>query len=248
MILLLDIGNSALKWATWEDGIIHPGERILLAQQQIPTIAEQQWSGLKPPQRVIVASVAEESIGAALTKWVKQAWDLAAEFVVPQSAAYAVTNAYVEPQQLGVDRWAALLAVRHRISEAACIVDCGTAITVDVLADDGEHLGGLIVPGLGLMREVLEQKTRIRLAGPGQNHVALLARDTVGAVNGGTLYAAVAFIDRVMADVASALALQPIRVITGGDAQRLLPLLSGDYLHVPDLVLEGLAVIAGGEE
>src|SRR3569832_603245 len=128
-----------------------------------------------------------------------------------------------------------------------CIVDAGTAITLDDLSTDGHHLGGLIMPGIELMRRSLLERSegiRAATASPERGDITLLARDTQSGVDGGTLYAAVAAIDRVMQDVGTELGETLTRVITGGDAERLLTLLHGQYHHVPDLVLHGLAIIA----
>ncbi len=249
MILLIDLGNSTIQWASWESGELRPGARVAYGGLDMATLAEGEWGMLPAPERVLIANVAGPEAEHALTAWIRRTWHINAESVRPQREAHGVSNAYLEPEQLGVDRWAALVAGHHRLGEDAVIVDCGSAITVDVITAQGEHLGGLIVPGPGLMEEGLEQSTRIRLGErlPGTRRVALLARDTRGAVTGGCLYAAVAFLDRVTADIAAALALQPLLVITGGDAPHLLPLLAGRYRHEPELVLHGLAVIAQGE-
>jgi type III pantothenate kinase len=248
MILLVDIGNTALKWATCEGGAVQFGGRASWRMQDAGLVTPQEWETIPTPRRVLVAGVAGADTDHALAQWCEHHWDLQPEFVVSRRQAGGVENAYVDPERLGVDRWAALLAVRHALPGAACIVDCGSAITIDVLAADGQHLGGLIVPGLALMVKALEDNTRIRLDGDGEPDIRLLARDTAGAVSGGALYAAVAFIDRVVSDTTAALGVEPARVITGGDAPRLLPLLSGRYHHLPDLVLHGLAVIAEGCE
>jgi type III pantothenate kinase len=100
------------------------------------------------------------------------------------------------------------------------------------------------MPGLGLMRDSLFEHTNIKVNDEMEGDVSLLARDTGDAIAGGTLYTMIAVIDRVVADVSAELAINITRVLTGGDAHKLLPLLSGEYSHVPDLVLRGLAVIA----
>jgi len=201
-----------------------------------------------PPSRVIVCSVAGAPFEDALREFAGRHWDISPEFLRAQVEAAGVRNGYADPGRLGVDRWAALLAARDLGLGATCIVDCGTAITIDALGADGCHLGGLIVPGLGLGRQCLLAATRGVAASMGSEQdpvsIGVLARDTRNAVTGGTLYATVAFVDRIVQDVGAALGGRMARLITGGDADQLLPLLAGRYRHEPWLVLRGLAVVA----
>ena len=127
---------------------------------------------------------------------------------------------------------------------ACCVVDCGTAITLDVLAGDGLHLGGLILPGITSMRRSLTKDTAGIRDVEGEPRI-LLARSTGAAVAAGTLYAAVALVDRVVNDVANELH-QPVAcLITGGDAPQVRPLLAVHSVLRQDLVLHGLALLAG---
>ena len=138
---------------------------------------------------------------------------------------------------------AALIGARSLSAEAACVVDCGTAVTADALSAHGEHLGGLILPGLVLMRHSLLAGTAdVRPSGAAD--VALLARNTAGAVLAGTLYALVAAVDRIAADVSAEIDGKVELFLTGGDAALLLPLLGRRWRHEPELVLRGLAVLA----
>lgn len=172
------------------------------------------------------------------------------EFIIAQHSAFGVSNGYSEPHKLGPDRWAALIAAHHAQLGATCIVDCGTALTIDVLTADGKHLGGLIMPGLNLMRSALFFHTHAlpcKMNLETETDIASLARDTQAGIRSGTLYAVVATIERVIADIASDRKLRT-RVITGGDAEHIAPRLAGHYRHEPDLVLQGLAIIAGDDQ
>jgi type III pantothenate kinase len=101
----------------------------------------------------------------------------------------------------------------------------------------------LILPGLALMRRsLLEGTAGVRPVGDAD--VSLLARNTAGAVAAGTLYAVVATVDRIGADLAAELGGRVEALLTGGDAPLLLPLLGRRWRHEPDLVLRGLAVLA----
>ena len=253
MILLIDAGNSRIKWGCLVGGMLQPGEAIAhhgeVTDIQVLSLA---WVPLPRPERIIAVNVLGSDFGEALEAWVEETWGLAIEFVTAQANACGVVNAYHEPARLGADRWASLIAAHRLCDGTACVIDCGTALTIDVLAQDGEHLGGLIVPGLSLMRHALIERTAgIRpVAGldpDPDTGVSLLARDTAGGVMGGTLYALVAAIDRIAEDIRATMATEVECLLTGGDAGMVRTLLTGVYRYEPDLVLKGLAVVAGDE-
>ena len=110
------------------------------------------------------------------------------------------------------------MAAYHGSESSVCVIDCGTAITIDVVDAAGIHQGGLIAPGIDMMRRSLAQDTAA--IGPirtGGRATALLARDTTGCVNSGVMHMAGALIDRVTGDAAGYGNLEA--VITGGDAE-----------------------------
>ena len=247
MKLLVDIGNSRIKWGIWKNGALdHCGAFTRPDAANIPAGAEAAWGRMPPPRNIITANVAGETIAAALTAWMQSHWNITPHFIQAQARAGGVTNAYEEPGKLGVDRWAALVATRRRYQQAACIVNAGTAITIDAMDENGHHLGGLIVPGVQLMRSSLLEKTAdisARAQGQTVKQGTLLARSTQAAVQGGTLYSAVALIDRIAQDLATQLGPNMARLISGGDAASLHPLLTPGFEHRPHLVLEGLAIL-----
>ncbi len=245
MTLLVDVGNSALKWALLEDEALVVRGRLHATELSSDAALEGQWAALSPP-RVLIASVAAAPVAERISAWCRERWQSEILTVQAQANGFGVRNAYREPGRLGVDRWLALVAARARSSEAACVVDCGSAVTVDVLDKEGAHLGGLIVPGLEMMRRSLGSCAQVSLNGDADEEISLLARDTHNAVRGGTLYATVAFIDRVVADVSGELPAPMRHLITGGDASGMLGLLRHPFEYVPDLVLDGLAVVSRG--
>nr|PZN72552.1 MAG: type III pantothenate kinase [Pseudomonadota bacterium] len=247
MILLLDVGNTRIKWATVDDaGIMTLGRSLQHAGRDIPSVAEEAWHSLPRPERVIVSNVAGRGFEGAFRVWAQSVWGMEPRFIVAQSKGWGVTNAYVEPDRLGADRWAALVAARRLDKGDVCIIDCGTALTIDALSRSGKHLGGLIVPGLALMRQSLIANTQ-GISDEGEGTIALLARCTRDAVTGGTLYATVAVIDRVITDIVAELGRTVTCVITGGDAERIMPLLTVKCRYEPDLVLQGLKIMAEGK-
>jgi type III pantothenate kinase len=247
MILLLDAGNSRLKWAILRNGHFESGGVLDLAGGAIKELASAAWAELDTPESVLVANVNGEPFRRALNSWVKRHWKLTPDYVVAEAELFGIRNAYPEPARLGVDRWLALLAAREFFNGPVCIVDCGTALTIDALAQDNRHLGGLIIPGLKLMRDALvgrSETIREQMQSASHEQVRLLGADTGSAVVGGTLYAIVAVIDRVMADLRAELGSGLRCVLTGGDAPGVLPLLATRSHLEADLVLLGLARIA----
>jgi len=250
MILLVDIGNTAIKWARLVNDQLKSGEGFMYSAADIESSFDSIWGQIESPERVVVSSVAADKVNKSLDDWAREKWSVDVEYIHAQSSVLGVRNAYSEPSKLGSDRWAALIAGHHGWQGSVCIVDCGSALTIDALADNGEHLGGLIIPGLATMRSSLMDNTCIEYSSEDEEvtEVSLLARDTHNAVKGGSLYAVVAVIDRVINDLSTELGAGVVRVITGGDALYVLPLLSGEFQHEPDLVLKGLALLANCEQ
>ncbi len=242
MNLLVDLGNTRIKW--------HDGapENTSHAQKYrgaaLTGKLNKLWGGMKTPSGIWVCNVAGEKIGATLTQWTLEHWKIEPHFVCSTAGELGVRNAYANPDQLGADRWVAMVAAHKLYRGAVCVVDCGTAMTLDVVAEDGEHLGGIIVPGISLMRDSLLRKTK-GIAEVNGASASLLARTTGDAVAAGTLYAAVATIDRIVMDVTQELNGSLNCIVTGGDAETIAPLLGVATQHDPDLVLKGLALLAG---
>lgn len=245
MKLLLDIGNTTISWTYCDNDVPDEVSYFVTNLDFLESQFEEAWSVLDAPERILVSSVATRDIRDRLSSWCEARWSMQPQFVTSAASACGVTNAYTVPEKLGSDRWVALIAaVSIYPGKTCCIVDCGTAITFDVVNGDGEHLGGLIVPGLNLMRSSLLERTNIRIDQDDEGNISLLARDTADAVKGGALYAVVASIDRILGDVEDALGCKLIRIITGGDAEKVLPLLRNRCVHEPTLVLQGLLRLA----
>src|SRR5882672_3988616 len=233
MILLLDIGNTRVKWAQLLDGALTPQQSLLHREMPVEEWTKQLFRERFRAQRL---------------------WQLAPEFATSQAHACDVTNAYPQPASLGVDRWLALIAARHLSPGWACIIDAGTALTIDGLDAAGLHLGGLIIPGSRLMMDALLDRTgdiarkAREYAGLASGNIAektVFARDTARAVASGALYALAAAADRAVADLARRAAGETPRVyLTGGDAEQLRRAMTSACETVPDLVLRGLAVTA----
>lgn len=236
MKLLLDLGNSRLKWACAENIQLTPVQSLLNYEITLSVLITL-WRELKP-QKIAISCVGKLELLNLVTAAVHELWgEIPIYFAKSQAAAFGVANGYSQPEKLGVDRWLALIAARQLTTLPVCIVDCGTAITMDVLNDRGEHQGGLICAGLTLMKESLSLNTAdLPFAQTAKS--SGLAIETEAAIVNGTLLAACGLIEKVMRQLPSTTQL----FLTGGDAVQIAAQLTLPFSLEIDLVLQGLNV------
>lgn len=243
MHLLVDLGNSRLKWATL--GAV-PWRPVAVSHRGVnfAELLDEIWGGLALPAAVVMVSVAPEDASRALERWIRQRWDVGVHRARAQPTQLGVVNRYREPEALGADRWVALIGAHAEFpATAVCVVDCGTAVTVDALTAAGEFAGGVILPGLGLMRDSLAKGTADVHPAEG-NAASCLARSTEDAVAAGALYGLAGAVERVCHEFEEALGASMKLVVTGGDADRVAARLQRPARRAPDLILKGLARIA----
>lgn len=246
--LFLDIGNTRIKWRGGDDPV---GRGAVAHRRQwheaIGRITESFPNGLIGG--VCVASVAG-SADAEIAASLREALNISPEFARSSASLAGVSSRAADPTLLGVDRWLALAAAYEDCGRAICVADLGTTITIDVADQDGVRQGGLILPGLHLMADSLVTGTAgVRFDDaelPGQLE---LGSTTESSVKNATLYAAVAFIERVHEDVSARLGTPVSLYVTGGDGPIASRRLRAQHSHEPELVLNGLrlafASIAG---
>jgi type III pantothenate kinase len=241
MKLLLDLGNTRLKWAvSATDGWSARG--AVAWDEDVTAQLVQIWRGQERPDRVLGASVVDAAREAQLETLVQNTFSRRVTWVRTPAAACGVRNAYAEPQRLGVDRFLAMVAA-HAAGRGPCVLaGIGTALTLDALAADGQHLGGLIAPGPLLMQQSLLGATaRVRPEHPGV--LRELADNTADAVVSGCWQAVAALIERFAGHVARQYPDQVQHLLMdGGDAPALLPLLGISAEIAADSVLRGLHV------
>ncbi|MEK6750166.1 MAG: type III pantothenate kinase [Pseudomonadota bacterium] len=243
MILLVDIGNSRIKWASLQAGVLIDIGQAPHRERALDAVLDEHWCARAVPSAVYVANVIGLDAARVMLKWARAHWRVTPIFVVAQAQAAGVRNAYAQPERLGVDRWLALLAARRHSPLPAVIVGCGTAMTVDALAADGQHLGGVIIPGAYTMATALAATTHLQapeLVVPA--HLAL-AQNTHDAVIGGVWYALAGAVERIFDERAKQWQCEPQLILSGGDASLLAPLLQRPVQRIPNLVLEGLACL-----
>lgn len=231
MRLLLEFGNTRIKWVLVDDDGAH-GEPVSVGHDDPSWITP---ITATTPDTVCYASVAAAGTQQPLLDWTESCGMAAPCRIVSTAHAGGVTNAYAEPSCLGVDRLLACVAAHQRFpGESVLVADAGTALTIDYVAADGQHEGGLICPGVTTMRHAIRIDTQVRAADRAPRS-ELLGRSTDAAVGQGTLQAALGLLARVRTS------LEPAHLlITGGEAPLLAPYLAGDFELVPALVLEGL--------
>lgn len=243
MNLLLDLGNTRLKWALGQQVGLGEVRAINYRQTDFTLGLYREWQGLPPPRRIGVASVSGQAILQPLLNLCRELWPHA-ELLLPRSSAagFGVKNAYIQPQRLGVDRWLALIAAHRMYGGNLCVVDCGSAITLDVVRADGSHAGGLIMPGLRMMKRALAADAA-QLPMVETEYALGLALETQAAIANGVLAAAVGMVDNALQNHARDCDV----LLTGGDGERVANALPHPALFDADLVLKGLSIYCQGE-
>lgn len=233
--VLIDAGNTGLKWAAVEDG-------KWLAQGRCDYA---DWSALRahlaPGSRCFIASVTTAANEARLAALLEAA-AIDSVWLQAEHAFEDLRNSYLNPGQLGVDRWMGLIGARGRTRSPALVVSVGTAMTVDALSADGVFLGGVIVPGVTLMRQALLQGTAQVAAAAGQWQA--FPRTTADAVHSGIVAALCGAILAQYSRLGEVAGTAPVCLLTGGDAETVLPRLGVPAELVPGLILEGINRVA----
>lgn len=245
MELLIDAGNSRIKWAKYLDtqlieqgAIIHQDNALLRLQ-----VFLEQYT----PQRIIIVHVLGIRFEQGITHYT-EVHSIPLLMVHSHSYAYGIHTHYLQPQRLGADRFVAMAAAYQLSQQQACIViDCGTAVTIDTINAAGEHIGGIIYPGLQLCAESLTQKaTNLKqLQATDKNTMTLYAKETLQAINSGCYYGLAAAIEGMCQKMEYDLSYNVQKILCGGDSTVIYDLLpQRDYKLTPDLVIQGLKLIA----
>lgn len=237
-MLLFDAGNSRCKWA-WEQGGHWRKRGVLQNEDTAAWLAlRQQFAAESAPAKIIVSNVAGGKIEQKLLE-LCSVWQCAPQFVMAQAALCGVLNGYEEPAALGSDRWAALIAARDSVQGAALVVNCGTATTVDALSENGEFMGGLILPGMELMQRSLSVNTAQLPLRHGE--IRDFPRNTADAIASGVVHATAGAIQHQYNMLAARGTVRCL--VSGGAAARLLPHLACKAQYEEDMVLTGLRLI-----
>jgi type III pantothenate kinase len=238
MILAIDAGNSRVKWG-WHDG---------RAWSSLATVSLIEFAAanhdINPfaathenPERIVISNVAGEGAHQLLINWTS-IFDAEPLWLHGEAERCGVKSRYDKPEQLGSDRWAALVAARALHTGACLVVNAGTATTADLLSAQGEFLGGLILPGVDLMRFVLHEHTgRLPLQ---EGRFVEAPRNTVDAIESGCRHAQAGAVERMFRIAGK----DALCLVSGGAGNALIQQLDIPCRYVENLVLEGLARIA----
>jgi type III pantothenate kinase len=240
--LAIDAGNSRVKWG-WHDG---KSWRSVASVSLIEFAASSHE--INPfaathdnPDRIIISNVAGDDAHQLIVNWTG-IFDAEPIWLRGSSELCGVRNRYEDPGALGPDRWAALVAARAQHRGRCLVVNAGTATTVDVLSGDGEFLGGLILPGVELMRFVLHEHTgRLPLQ---EGQFRDTPRNTVDAIETGCRHAQAGAVERMHRAMCADGGEEPLCLVSGGAGKSLAELLTLRVRYTENLVLEGLARIA----
>lgn len=245
MMLLVDAGNSFVKWAQASHGqSLTVQGRCSIERNGLPQHLLSAWRDIPCPEKVVVASVAGNQLADAIRDAADQLWQLQPEFINSQRSFHGLVNDYAEPGRLGVDRLLGMLAAYRELGGPVLVIDCGSAVTVDLVGADGTFLGGVILPGITLACQSLAAGTaNIDNCLP-DGEIDTLAKTTADGVKAGVLAGLAGGIEKVVSEQLAQSGLTPRIVITGGDADRLANHLRLELISRPDLVLQGLYLAA----
>ncbi len=246
--LAIDVGNTRLKWA------LHAAPQRnapLLAQgveflENIDRLANGDWGGLPHPTRMLGCTVAGDAVKRRVEEQM-ELWDVSVNWVVASSFEAGLSNGYDYPSRLGADRWVAMIGAWHRSlaqgpARPLVVVMVGTAVTVDAIDTQGKFLGGLILPGHGIMLRALESGTA-GLHVPTGN-VCEFPTNTSDALTSGGTYAIAGAVERMVQHLRQHCDTEPRCIMTGGAGWKMAPSMSVPFELVDNLLFDGLLEMA----
>lgn len=238
MYLLIDIGNENVKWCCGTQRGVFPSLRSAFAGH-----LQQHFGELESVSGIVFVNVAARKLVGELQQFAARQWQIPITQVTSTAAQCGIRNSYRNIEELGADRWVALVGARSIHPGGSIIIDCGTAITVDALSSDGEFIGGSILPGFKLAQASLWRRT----SGIAEFHTLvpkLPSRSTIEAVSSGVVFSIAGGVDRLVSKYCNLLGGSPNLLLTGGSAALLEQHSTYSFETIPDLTLTGLDVIS----
>ena len=241
-MLAIDVGNTRIKWGIWQQNVLEQKGASNYRSEQLEEDLDQCFAPLLQQDSVYACCVSSEQVQLSLHQWFQRQWGVNVHFIESQSQLMGVRNGYDDPHQMGADRWVAMIAAYTKYQKAVCVIDCGTAITLDIVSAQGQHLGGLIMPGLDMMKNALYMGTR-RIK-PAIGDLCDLGMNTADAVTSGCYQLLVNGLQGLVVKHSAAVEGDLLCVVTGGNAELLVRENQIHCCHDADLILYGLNVIA----
>lgn len=246
MILTVDIGNSRIKWAAWRaEEIVARGAAPYMPDKCSETF-DALFATLERPARIFVACVAGNELQQALDMWCKHYWRRDIEVLQTEKQFGRIINAYQNPMQHGVDRWAALVAGHQKFPDfSLCVMSAGTALTFDFVDRTGQHLGGYILPSYFTMQKALLADTaNLAPAFDVPIDDDCVPDNTNDAINQGLHKLLRAGIREIFRFAEQKMDSPMNIIISGGSAEMILAYPDMPVMqHEPDLVMQGLYTI-----
>jgi type III pantothenate kinase len=246
--LAIDIGNTRLKWSQYEAP--HPGARLLAHGaeflENIDKLSDGPWASLPAPARMLGCVVAGDALKRRAEEQM-ELWDVSPQWVVPSAEEAGLRNGYDFPTRLGADRWVAMVGARHRVlrrdgPRPMVVVMVGTAVTVEAVDASGTFLGGLILPGHGIMLRALESGTAGLHVPTGD--VRDFPTNTSDALTSGGTYAIAGAVERMVQHVQRHCGAEPACIMTGGAGWKMEPHMTRSFELVDNLIFDGLLELA----
>jgi type III pantothenate kinase len=246
--LALDVGNTRLKWAHYAAPVV--GSPVLahgaVFLENIDKLADEEWRGLPTPSHILGCVVAGDAVKRRVEEQM-ELWDVLPRWVVSSSQEAGVTNGYDHPTRLGADRWVAMIGARHRllgrgIRKPCVVVMVGTAVTVEAIDASGKFLGGIILPGHGIMLRALESGTAGLHVPTGE--VKDFPTNTSDALTSGGTFAIAGAVQRMVENTTRHCGEAPECIMTGGAGWKMAPSMSVQVELVESLIFDGLLEIA----
>ena len=246
--LALDVGNTRLKWAQYDAPVV--GAKLLahgaVFLENIDRLAEEDWQGLAEPSAILGCVVAGDAIKRRLAEQM-EIWDVLPRWVISSPQEAGLSNGYDHPARLGSDRWVAMIGAHHRllargIHKPCLVVMVGTAVTVEAIDASGKFLGGIILPGHGIMLRALESGTAGLHVPTGE--VRDFPTNTSDALTSGGTFAIAGAVQRMVDNLTRHCGEAPECIMTGGAGWKMAPSMTVSFELVDNLIFDGLLEIA----
>ena len=250
--LAIDVGNTRAKWGLYAHA--QPGSQPIAYGveflEHIDRLAEGPWASIAAPTQVLGCIVAGDAIRQRVQEQL-DLWDTPMSWVVPRAQEAGLLNGYDQPARLGADRWVAMIGARHHMlargpARPVLLVMVGTAVTVEAIDTDGRFLGGLILPGHGIMLRALESGTAGLHVPTGE--VCAFPTNTSDALTSGGTYAIAGACSRMASHLRAHCGAEPMCIMTGGAGWKMAPHMAEPYELVEALIFDGLLAIAAERE